>query len=349
MTTTSTSIDSAAALSRALDTPLLDFTSPAWPAPRAARRALLAINPAAPADQHCEALRERLATLTGLGAESIVIGNGATEIVHLMARAVGPGSLAVLFAPADSEVERAAQLAGILTVRLGVDAALQWDLDSACQRIQQLRPAIVYLANPSALTGAYVGRGAVESLLASITDGALLLDDSLAGLAELPWDATPLLLKDGCDNLVLLRSLGGVHGLGGLRIGYALTDAVRAQALREQQPRRAVNAAAQAAALAALDDLQGRSAQATRVRRSRAFMLRALQRAGWKARPSAADSVLIEAADEAEAATLRARFAAAGVRVQDAAAIGLPSHLRLAVQPLPLCRELALRLPRAGA
>ena len=62
-------------------------------------------------DSRCSALSNALASYHDITAENILVGNGATELIYLLPRALKPKK-ALIVAPAFSEYERALKLAG---------------------------------------------------------------------------------------------------------------------------------------------------------------------------------------------------------------------------------------------
>jgi histidinol-phosphate/aromatic aminotransferase/cobyric acid decarboxylase-like protein len=64
-------------------------------------------------DPDCLELREALAKETGIDIASIIVGNGSTELIHLIARAfLTAGSDVVILSPTYGEYETACRLAG---------------------------------------------------------------------------------------------------------------------------------------------------------------------------------------------------------------------------------------------
>ncbi|MDM0032388.1 aminotransferase class I/II-fold pyridoxal phosphate-dependent enzyme [Variovorax sp. J22P271] len=317
-----------------------DFTLPATQSSPAARRALRALEPGCLPRGGELALRGRFAELHGVELDGVALGNGSTELLHLLLRSLGAGNMVVVLAPALAEYERAAKLAGVLTVSLLASAETDfvWDISLVCQRLAQLRPAAVLLANPSGLTGSLLDEQSIEALAGAIPAGVLVLDETQMCFAD-----RPPALRRARGNLLSIRSMSFEHGLAGLRLGYAIGPAHVVAAMQTQQPARAINAAAQVAAIASLDDPGWTDRSSARLRRHRSALARALARIGFCVLPSQAAYLLVETQ---EAAWLCAALAALGIKVTDGARLGVPGHIQIAVRGGEAARRLVDEMKR---
>ena len=104
----------------------------------------------------------------------IQVGNGSTEIFHLLARAfltTRTGQLpgAFLLTPTYGEYAGACRLAGgpVLSFDAGPETGFRWDLEEAAARIERSKPALVILCNPNNPTGVYLRPSEVELLAAA--------------------------------------------------------------------------------------------------------------------------------------------------------------------------------------
>ncbi|WP_435519771.1 aminotransferase class I/II-fold pyridoxal phosphate-dependent enzyme [Variovorax sp. GT1P44] len=324
----------------AIDCAVHDFTLPATQSSPAARRALRGLEPGRLPEGGELTLRRSFAALHGVDLDGVVLGNGSTELLHLLLRSLGAGNMVVVLAPALAEYERAAKLAGVLTVSLLASAETDfvWDISLVCQRLAQLRPAAVLLANPSGLTGSLLDEKSVNALADAIPEGVLVLDETQMCFAD-----RPTALRTGRGNVLSMRSMSFEHGLAGLRLGYAIGPANFVTAMHSQQPARAINAAAQVAAIASLGDPGWTDRAAARLRRHRTALAKALGRIGFCVRPSQAAYLLV-ATQEAD--WLCAALAARGIKVTDGARLGVPGHIQIAVRGGEAARRLVDEMKR---
>ena len=262
----------------------------------------------------------------------------------MLARAfLGPRERCLIFAPAFGEYEAAATLTGaeVCLVQACESQGFQWPVDAAVEEILRVRPGMVFLCNPNNPTGVYLDRIEVERIWkAAGENGLFVLDDAYVPLADGQWDSIPL-FRNG--NIVILRSMTKDHALAGARLGFMAADAKVVSVLRQLQPAWSVNAIAQAAGIAALDDAE-HVAEARRViAEGKEYLYGALEALGIPATKSAANFFLARVGDAAQVrlALLRRRVA-----VRDCTSFGLPEHIRIAVRRREECTRLieALRV-----
>jgi histidinol-phosphate aminotransferase len=276
--------------------------------------------------------------------ERILVGNGSTEIFHLLARAwlspsrPGTGNTAFLLTPTYGEYEGACRLAGGGTsCQEGLDRpGFRWDLALAARHIDRERPSLVFVCNPNNPTGVFLHRQEVEVLAEATSDagGLLILDEAYLSFVEDPWDSLALLDR---GDVVLVRSMTKEYALTGLRLGFCLASEEVTGRLAAFQPDWSVNALAQAAGLAVLAD-GGYLPRARRaVARAKEYLTAGLTGLGFTVPPSAANFLLIRVGD---AASWRDRLARRGLFVRDCTSFGLPQYIRIGIRPLADCRRL---------
>ena len=323
---------------------ILDFSSninplgPSSRVRRAASRASLAAYP----DRHSLVLREALSERLGVDKECLLVGNGSAEIIHLLARArLRPGEKCVIFEPTFGEYRAAAAIARarIFSVRANAAQDFEWSIEAAVERIEQIRPRLVFLCNPNNPTGTYLSVETVlEVLEATGKNGLLMLDDAYVSLADNPWETIPLLPTGG---LAILRSMTKDHALAGVRLGYLIADPVLISAMRRLQPAWSVNAVAQAAGLAALQDRTHLDNARTSIAQSKEYLLRQLDGLGLPVIESAANFILVEVGDSA---SVRKALLQRNIAVRDCSSFGLPEHIRIAVRRIDECSRLVKAL-----
>ena len=323
---------------------VLDFSAninPLGPSDRVRQAAAEADISAYP-DRRSLALREALASRLGVGLDRLLIGNGASELIHLLARAcLRPGDRCLIFGPTFGEYEPAAAMAGaeVHRVQAGEGRGFRWPLDAAVRTILSLRPKVVFLCNPNNPTGVYLDPNDVLRIRDAVgEEGLLAVDDAFAPLADCPWDSVSLL---GGGNAALLRSMTKAHALAGARLGYLVGEPEVVAATRRLQPAWSVNAIAQAAGIAALDDADHVAAAREVISTAKAYLYGELKTLGVPAVPSAANFVLVRVGDARKVrdALLRRRIA-----VRDCTSFGLPEHIRVAVRSSEDCARLVAAL-----
>ena len=293
-------------------------------------------------DRNSTALREALANRLHIGVDELLISNGSTELIHLVARAqLQPGGACLIFKPTFGEYEAAAMIAGadVHSIHAEESDGFRWSMDDAVREIERVRPQIVFLCNPNNPTGVYLDPGEVGRIGEAVgSDGLLVLDDAFASLADSEWDALSLLTH---GNVAVLRSMTKDHGLAGIRLGYMVASPKIVSEARRLQPSWSVNAIAQAAGLAALDDDEHVNAAREVIARSREVLTQGLRALGVSVLPSATNFVMAKVGNGAD---VRAALLSRRIVVRDCASFGLPEYIRIAVRKEDECSRLIAAL-----
>lgn len=269
-------------------------------------------------------LRAAWAERWGTAPEQVLAGNGTSELIYLVCRAFGNGGRCLVFAPTFGEYAAAAQAAGMEVLEAphpgaGKHGAEPWRF------IEELQPSLAFLCNPNNPTGDLWPREAAQALAAAAARGGgrLVVDEAYMPFA---WPEDERAAPG--PGLLVLRSLTKVHAVPGLRLGFLLGPEGDIAAVEAQQPPWAVSAPALAAGLAALELEEFCRESVRRVAATRAALFDALDRAGFAARPSLANFLLVDVGDGAR---FRAGLLRRGFVVRDCASFGLPSCVRIAV------------------
>ena len=289
-------------------------------------------------DRRCLALTEELAARLGIEVDNLIVGNGSTELIHLLARAfLRPGDNCLVFAPTFGEYEAAAIIADadVHLFRAEEAQGFRWPVDDAMEVIQQVRPHIVFLCNPNNPTGVYLDRVDVESISGAVgADSLLVLDDAYVPLADWKWDSATMLSE---GNVAILRSMTKDHALAGVRLGYMVAQPDIVEAVRQLQPSWSVNAVAQAVGVAALND-DAHVADARQViSEAKEYLFHELDTLGVPVMPSAANFILARVGD---APGIRRALLRRAIAVRDCTSFGLPEHIRVAVRRPDECARL---------
>ena len=272
-------------------------------------------------------LRERLAGINGLDPDRIMLGNGSSDLVEIMART---------FLGADGNAVMANQ--AFMLYRLAVTAvngnARVIPLRGHAHDLRAMADAVdagtrlIFIANPNNPTGTYVSHEDLEALLDRVGDRALVVvDEAYREYVVAPdYPDTLALLRSG-RRLAVLRTFSKIHGLAGVRIGYALTAPEVIEAAERVRSPFNTSSLAQAAALGALAD----ETHVARTREHNRVELRFVQdrlaQMGVSFIPSVANFVLVDTGVDGDAmfdALLRQ-----GVIVRPMKAYDFPNSLRV--------------------
>lgn len=309
---------------------VLDFSAninPYGPSP-SVRDALTHIPIARYPDPDALALRRVLARHLSQSMENILVGNGVSELIWLVVLAfVEPGDRAMVVEPTYGEYARALRLmaATIVRWRATPDDHFAIHPDAIASRLNHERPRVVFLCHPNNPTGQLLPLDALATWADAHPATLFVVDEAYLPFA--PGAESALALNRA--NILVLRSMTKAQALAGLRLGFAVGPAPLIHALRQVQPPWSVNAAAQAAGVAALADPAWLRASLARLQKDAQALVQALRARGWAPHPSATHFFLLPVED---ASTMRAQLLRRGIVVRDATSFGLPTHIRIAAR-----------------
>jgi histidinol-phosphate aminotransferase len=230
-----------------------------------------------------EPLRSALARHHGLSPESVVLGNGADQVLESCFRAFAdPGDAVVMTRPTYSLLSVLARLGGARVVSVPLD-----DGGSIPEAFATTPGVMRLLCNPNSPTGSWTPPADLAGALGGV-DSVVVIDEAYCDFA--PGSCVPLLA--GHPNWLVVRTFAKSYGLAGLRVGYALghPDLISdLAAVIETYP---VDRLALAAAGAALADQAHHERIVGMVVSERKRLVAALEGAGWNVIPSQANFVL---------------------------------------------------------
>ena len=285
-------------------------------------------------------LREALGARHGVPPECVVAGAGADEIIDLVFRIfVAAGDRVVIASPTFGMYPFGAELAGAELA--DVPRRDDWSVDlealaAACEGAKA-----VFLPSPNNPTGGLLPQGAADRLRAS---GAIVVIDEayveFASGHEGVHAGPPSLAADAADAsgeseggapLIVLRTFSKWAGLAGLRVGYGVMPAAVAALLLQCKQPYGVSTAAEAAALASLEDAALLDERACAIAGERERLAAELRAGGWlEPAPSQANFLLCRLAFGSGAA-LREALARRGVFVRFFTHNRLRAHVRISI------------------
>jgi histidinol-phosphate aminotransferase len=304
--------------------------NPLGPSPKAleAMKAVLAESHRYP-DGGTHQLREKLARKHGVLTDQILIGLGSSEIIDLAARILlGRGKVGVTSESSYAPFSVAIRASGA-ELLLVATRGFAFDLKAMAKAVT---PAtrVVYLANPNNPTGTAFGAGELEEFLGSISaDVLVVLDEAYIHYADRADMPQSVEIFQRRRNLLIMRTFSKVYGLAGLRIGYGIAEADVVTAMNKLRTPFNVTGVSQAAAIAALDDIEHvqRTIAANAAERRR--LLAEFAKLGLRAVPSHANFIFINIGPEAAAIT--GELLQQGVIVRPLAWMGCPEAVRVSV------------------
>jgi histidinol-phosphate aminotransferase len=292
------------------------------------------------------ALREALAHRLGIGPARILVGNGADELIGLVALAAfEAGDEVVVPTPSFEAYATGARLADARVVESPL-AGYEIDLDDVRARVTPRTKAVI-LCSPHNPAATIVRRAPLVGLLEALgADGPLVvLDEAYRDFCDDPEYPDGVALLARYPRLLVVRTFSKIAALAGLRVGYAVGHEESIDRLNRVRAPYNVNRLGQVAALASLEDPDHQERTRRLVLEERAFLTRELARRGLTFPPSHANFFLVKVP---AAASVRERLLRAGLLVRDGAGVGFPDHLRISIGTRP-ANERLLRVLDDGA
>jgi histidinol-phosphate aminotransferase len=201
-------------------------------------------------------LAQELAKRLHVSPDGLVFGNGSDDIIHLLGITfLGECDEVIQAHPSFVRYEAAATLNNCRCHLVPLTSDWVHDLEAMAARINS-QTRLVFITNPNNPTGTIVTSNALDRFLRQMPERVITVIDEAyyeyaANEPDFP-DCLPY-VRDN-RNVVILRTFSKAYGLAGLRIGYGVMRPEIAGWLNRTREPFNVNAMAQAAAIAALDD-----------------------------------------------------------------------------------------------
>ncbi len=285
-------------------------------------------------------LRCCLASLHGVDNEQVLVGSGSIELIWLIAQAyLDARDRVFISGPTFGEYRRAVGLAGAQIAEWRASPASDFAVDVTALRgrLAEFRPKLVFLCNPNNPTGSYVPRHVITAWATQHPATLFVVDEAYIEF----MDDGQSVIGSPVANILVLRSMTKAHGLAGLRLGYAVGSRAVIDALERVCPPWHVNAFAQAAGIAALNDDEYLTKTLREVRMAYNALVNGLQLAGLLTVPSVTHYGLVKVGD---GAAFRQRLLPHGLVVRDCASFGLPDYVRIASRRLAENQRLLVAL-----
>ena len=227
--------------------------NPLGPSPKAARAMRAALEtahlyPDGSSFYLCKAMAAKL----GLSPENFILGNGSNEVIEFLGHAfLNPGDEVITSQYAFIIYKLLASSFAACTIELPTPN-FQQDLGATLDAITR-KTRLIFIPNPNNPTGTLISQRAIDSFMSRVSEKIVVVfDEAYFEFLDDPPD-TLQYVREG-RNVVVLRTFSKIHGLAGLRIGYAVARPDVIEVLHKARQPFNVNSIAQAGALAALDD-----------------------------------------------------------------------------------------------
>lgn len=290
-----------------------------------------------PDDQSTQ-LRAALADAEGATPEQVVLGTGsAALLMDLVAQQCADGGSVVAYERSFVVYRLAAGNAGAAYVEAPTGGPASGTQDGYARDPQALLDAVrddtrvVLLDNPGNPTGAHLDADALAAVVAGVPEHVTLVVDEAYWqyAAGLRGYARARDLDVSHPRLVVTGTFSKAHALAGLRVGYGVGAAEVTTAVDAWRARFNVNAVAQAAALASLEDTAHLQRAVEGTLAGRARMAAGLRELGVPFTDGLGNFLTLELGSAAAPVVLA--FAEHGIGVRPLGPYGMDEQLRVSV------------------
>ena len=237
-------------------------------------------------------LRQALAVLHSVQPDNIMIGEGIDGLLGYLVRLlIGPGDPVVTSQGAYPTFNyHVAGFGGVLhTVPYADDHE---DPSALFAKAAETKAKLVYLANPDDPMGSWRSGQEIVDAMNDLPEGCLLLLDEAYVECAPDGVAAPIEIDD--PRVIRMRTFSKAYGMAGARVGYAMGHPVQIAAFNKVRNHFGMNRAAQAGALAALQDQEWLEETRAKITTARTRIGEIVTEHGLTALPSATNFIAVD-------------------------------------------------------
>jgi len=274
------------------------------------------------------ALRRLLSRRLNMHPNRILVGNGTSELIQMVCFAyLERGDRVLALAHSFGEYQRAASLMGARYIEFNTSVEEAFEVDAAGLKktLSEQAPKIFFLCNPNNPTGSMLPAAVIHDLLREFPQTLFVVDEAYMAFA----DTDESIISGRGENLLVMRSVTKDHALAGLRLGYAVGSTDVIEAMQRVRPAWNVNAMAQAAGLAAIEDEAYLQQTLDKLRTANQEFRKQLTGLGAELVPSSVHYFLMKVGN---AAGCRSELLKERIQVRDCFSFDLPAFIRIATK-----------------
>ncbi len=280
-------------------------------------------------------LRGKLAAHHSVPPEQVLVTAGSTALLGLLCQTMlGPGLNAVTSERSFIVYPMAVHATGaqLIETPMREDG---FDLAAILDAIDE-DTRLVFLANPNNPTGTMLPAAVVDKFIAEVPGHVVVVLDEayyefalhFAARRKVEYSRSLDYLRQGAS-VVVLRTFSKAHGLAGLRVGYGLGPAELLAYCARMRNTFSVSSVAEAAALAALDDMNHIGRVVSNNAAQAQILGVGLSELGYRVVPTSANFFYCDVGEDA--ADVATRLRDEGVSVRPLGVWGAPQCIRVSI------------------
>ena len=241
-------------------------------------------------------LTTAIARQFGVEPQNVLIGTGSGEVIEAAVKAFTSANRPLVSAlPTWESPARTARQIKAAVKDIAVDRDLKLDLAATAAAAKGA--GLVFFCNPNNPTGTVHSKAAVtkfvEETLAASPNTTILLDEAYYDFVVDPSYATGVPLAMKYPRVLVTRTFSKVHGMAGLRVGYAIGHPDTLKAIAPHKTGE-LNVLSAAAAGASIQDTAHIAKQREQIRATLETTVQTFKEAGCRVSDSQANFILVD-------------------------------------------------------
>jgi len=206
-------------------------------------------------DDSMSALKESLSEKFKVGNENVIIGSGSDQVIEFLIHAKANSNSKILMNSVTFAMyEIYAKHVGAEILRT---ASQEHDLDEFYEIYKKENPEIIFICTPNNPTGDAIDSQKLYEFIQKIDNDTLVVIDGAYMEYAMSKDTTKAIYpKDliSYENIIYLGTFSKAYGLGGMRVGYGISNAKIIKELYKLRPPFNITTLSLEAATIALND-----------------------------------------------------------------------------------------------
>ena len=201
-------------------------------------------------------LKDGLSSRFEVKDENIIIGSGSDQVIEFAIHAKAFSNSKILINKVTFAMyEIYAKHVGAEIVRT---SSLEHDLDEFYELYKEHKPSVIFLCTPNNPTGDAIDSKKLFEFIAKIDEDTLVVVDGAymeyAKVKDKSKEVAPKELIEQFDNVLYLGTFSKAYGLGGMRVGYGISNSKIIKELYKLRPPFNITTLSLEAASVALED-----------------------------------------------------------------------------------------------
>lgn len=283
-------------------------------------------------DPQGEKLVDKLCEKHARSFEEFVLSNGLDGLLYSLFKAFTlPGDEVISSENSFVAFNKFSKMNNVDLTLVPMTESYELDLDRMLAAVGP-KTKIVYICNPNNPTGTGIKLEALQDFISEIPDHVLVVVDE--AYIEFASDLDPDFPDSSSfkhPNVLSLRTLSKIYGLAGLRIGYGVGSKHVIDALKKVKLVFNPNSIAQAAAIAALDDVDHMQATLSNNRKWLALISETLSNKSIVFLPSYSNFLTLVFPEVGEAIAFNRKMDRNGILLRKLDGFGMPYAVRISI------------------